>query len=730
LTDAAGRPLHEEGLIDGVGREIAEQRAAAAELDALRRIATLVAERVQPRSLFAVVAEEVARIVGVPIVGIARYEPDGTATECASYSAEGPLRPLGRRWSFFDGMNVLRLVRETAKPARIDDYSQLEGEVADAVRRSGIRASAASPIIVEGHLWGVMVVSSRGRLRDGTERRLADFTELLAAAIVNAESRGALEQLVEEQVALRRVATLVAHGVAPAEIFTAVSDAVGHLFDLDDQPTDMAAVIRFDPGPEFVLVGAVKQSAGIPAGSRWGPNDRYVSTTVLRTGRSARIDENHVPALGQPASGDFRLQEYLSQVGSPIVVEGAVWGALTVNAQRPFPPDTEERLEKFTELVGTAVANAESRKALARLADEQSSLRHVATLVARGEPPDTIFLAVSEELRRLFETEVAAVGRFDPNVPALDVVGHGGVGQERWELEDWMATAKVLRSGRSERAEGVSWASAQGNSAERLRALGLVSTVASPIVVEDGLWGAMLLGSSRGRLPLDTEERLEKFTELVATAIANAESRSELTASRRRIVAASDEARRRIERDLHDGTQQRLISLAMAVRVAETRVGDGDEDLRASLSEVARGLADAANDLQELSRGIHPATLAHGGLGPALRELAHRSTIPAERDVAIDARLPAQVETAAYFVVSEALANAAKHARASRVAISAHVSDGRLRLSIDDDGIGGADPRRGSGLTGLSDRVQALGGSIRVRSRPGEGTQIVVELPL
>jgi signal transduction histidine kinase len=535
-----------------------ESRAAPAELSALRRVATLVAEGVQPLDLFAVVAEEVARVVDVPIVGIARYESDDTATECASYSPEGPLRPLGRRWSL-EGTSVLRLVRESSKPARIDVFSQLEGEIADTVRRSGIRSSAASPIVVEGRLWGVMVVSSRGAL----------------------------------------------------------------------------------------------------------------------------------------------------------------------------PPDTEERLEEFTELVGTAIANAESREALARLADEQSALRQVATLVAQGVPPDKLFLAVSDEVRRLFGTEVAAVARFVPNVPAVDVIGLGNVAEERWELEDWMATAQVRRSGRSARAEAGTWASAQGPAAERIRTLGVVSTVASPIVVEGELWGAIFVGSTVEALPLDTEQRLEKFTELVAMAIANAESRSELTGSRRRIVAASDEARRRIERDLHDGTQQRLISLALAVRAAQNLIGDGAPELRSALSEVAQGLADAVNDLQELSRGIHPAILAHGGLGPALRELAHRSTIPVALDVAIDERLSEQVEIAAYFVVSEALANTAKHARASRIDISARLDKGdALLLSIDDDGVGGVDPHRGSGLTGLSDRVEALGGSIRVRSRSGEGTHIVVELPL
>jgi signal transduction histidine kinase len=231
-------------------------------------------------------------------------------------------------------------------------------------------------------------------------------------------------------------------------------------------------------------------------------------------------------------------------------------------------------------------------------------------------------------------------------------------------------------------------------------------------------------------MPPDTEDRLMKFTELVATAIANAEGKSELAASRRRIVAASDETRRQIERDLHDGTQQRLVSLGLAVRAAEATVSPEREDLREELSRVAEGLAEAVEDLQEISRGIHPAILTKGGLGPALQTLAHRSPIPVGLDITMDARLPEPIEVAAYFVASETLANAAKHSQASRIDLSLSESDGSLELSVRDDGVGGADAARGSGLVGLTDRVEALGGSIRVDSLPGKGTKITAELPL
>jgi signal transduction histidine kinase len=223
---------------------------------------------------------------------------------------------------------------------------------------------------------------------------------------------------------------------------------------------------------------------------------------------------------------------------------------------------------------------------------------------------------------------------------------------------------------------------------------------------------------------------LEKFTELVTTAIANAEGKSELAASRRRIVAASDETRRQIERDLHDGTQQRLVSLGLAVRAAEAHLPPEREDLRNELTSVALGLAAAVDDLQEISRGIHPAILTKGGLGPALQALAHRSPIPVDLDIGTDIRLAEPNEVAAYFVASEALANAAKHSEASRIDVSVERRDGNLVLLVRDDGVGGVDPARGSGIVGLTDRVEALGGSIRVDSRAGEGTKITAELPL
>ncbi|GAB3832173.1 hypothetical protein GCM10027610_023900 [Dactylosporangium cerinum] len=228
----------------------------------------------------------------------------------------------------------------------------------------------------------------------------------------------------------------------------------------------------------------------------------------------------------------------------------------------------------------------------------------------------------------------------------------------------------------------------------------------------------------------DAEARIADFTELVGIAIANAQARADLVASRARVVIAADQARRCIERDLHDGIQQRLVSLAVQARMIEADLPAGSmSEPRARLSALTDGLTSALDELREISRGIHPAILSEGGLGPALRSLARRSAVAVQLDVCSD-RLPEPVEVASYYVVAEALANAAKHARATVVHVDTAVSDGRLHMTVRDNGIGGADPARGSGLIGLTDRVEALGGTITLDSPVGHGTSLHAEIPL
>jgi signal transduction histidine kinase len=276
-----------------------------------------------------------------------------------------------------------------------------------------------------------------------------------------------------------------------------------------------------------------------------------------------------------------------------------------------------------------------------------------------------------------------------------------------------------------------SFADASGPVGVAARAAGYRSVVGTPIVVEGRLWGAMTVSSTAEQpLPADTEARLASFTELVATAIANTESRAQLTASRARIVTASDETRRRIERDLHDGAQQRLVSIALELRLAKSMLPPELDEPRETLNNVSSELTEVLDELREISRGIHPMILTQGGLGPAMRTLARRSAIPVDLHTVIDERLPEPIEVAAYFVASEAVANATKHAQASSIEVSLATSDTSLILSICDDGIGGADPTRGSGLVGLADRVEAIGGTLDVKSAPGGGTSLAVTIPL
>jgi signal transduction histidine kinase len=255
----------------------------------------------------------------------------------------------------------------------------------------------------------------------------------------------------------------------------------------------------------------------------------------------------------------------------------------------------------------------------------------------------------------------------------------------------------------------------------------------SPVVVEGRLWG-MILAFFGSDAPApqddDIEQRLLDFTELVAMAVANTESRAQLAASRARVVAAADESRRRIERDLHDGTQQRLISLALELRAAQRRLPSGQRDVAEQWSRTAQGLTDAIEELREISGGLHPAILEKHGLGPALRALVRLGSLPVQLDVRVSERLPDRVEVTAYYVVSEALTNVAKHAQASLVNVEVGVAGDALRVVITDDGVGGADPSRGSGLVGLSDRIEAADGQLDVTSSPGGGTSLVATIPL
>jgi signal transduction histidine kinase/uncharacterized protein YoaH (UPF0181 family) len=713
-------------------RRLARQQAA------LRRVATLVARGTPPAEVFAAVAREVGGVLDADSTNIVRFDPDDAATVVASVGRRPEQVPVGTRWKPEPPLATAAVLR-TGRPARSDDYGQATGIAGDAVHRLGIRSGVATPILVEGRLWGAINIGTQGTpFPADTERRMADFTELVGAAVANAEghaqlqqSRDQLRRLADEQAALRRVATLVARGVPRAEVLPAVAQEVRHILG-----AAASMIARCDPDGAITVVVHVGEGPGeLPVGSRWRPEPPLALAEVLRTGRPARCDD-YGQASGAFVDATVRTMRIRSSVAVPIVVEGHLWGVIVAGVQHGrFPDDTEEHMAGFTELVGTAIANAEgraqlgeSRDELRRLADEQAALRRVATLVARGVPAAEVFEAVAHEVARVVGADGAGISRLDPDgaITVCAVIGTLAdmlsVGSQ-WRPEPPLALAVVLRTGRPARNEDY-----RKNAG--LPPLGIRSGVAVPIVVEGRLWGAISVTSRSAPLPADTEQRMAAFTELAGTAIANADSRAQLTASRTRIVAAADDARRRIERDLHDGTQQRLVALSLTLRLAQATVPPGLTELQDQIGRVADELTGAIEELREIARGIHPAILSEGGLGPALRTLARRAAIPVELDIRTQTRVADPIEVAAYYVVSEALTNATKHAHASHAQIAIDQRDGELDLSIRDDGVGGADAARGSGLIGLRDRVQALGGSIEVDSPPGAGTAIVVELPL
>ena len=386
----------------------------------------------------------------------------------------------------------------------------------------------------------------------------------------------------------------------------------------------------------------------------------------------------------------------------------------------------------------------------------QAALRRVATLVARGAPPGQVFAAVAEEVGRLVTATFAVLIRYEQQ--DLEVVGQWTTtstgGPAPTSVGTWLplggrnVSTLVHQTGQPAR---IDYAAGSGVISQVAgHDWGFRSSVGVPVSVEGRLWGVMIVAFADAELPpsdietrlagftepdaelppSDIETRLAGFTELVATAIANAEARAEAIASRARIVAAADQARRRIERDLHDGAQQRLVTLALQLRGTRAAVPPELAELGVQLDHAIAGVTGALDELREIARGIHPAILADGGLRPALRALARRSPIPVRVDVHLDARPPEQVEVSAYYVVAEALTNAARHTRASAVSVEADVAGDALRIAISDDGAGGASFTGGTGLAGLKDRVEALGGRIFLDSPAGAGTSLRVELPL
>jgi signal transduction histidine kinase len=475
--------------------------------------------------------------------------------------------------------------------------------------------------------------------------------------------------------------------------------------------------------------------------------DRFMSTQgdliVSDEKRSSRDATNATLIAAAGAGGALLLlllfSAYLTRaILSPVrrtsaMASDLAGGDLTVRIPEVSHNDVGVLERTFNVMAGSLQAD---RLQLRRVVEEQGALRRIATLIARGVSPTEIFTAVACELGRIQGVEHTVINRFDPARIATSV-GHwsapgapdilppaGG----RWPLEAKTAAGEVWRTGRPSRVDFEKATSILGKWS---RENGIRYVVGCPITVSGHLWGMIAVFSADTEPPPeDTEERLAKFVELLATAIANAETRNELLASSARIVAASDEARHRVERTLNTGPQQRLMTLGEGLRLAQDLVEPEDQELRDQLARTVKGLDSVLDDLREISRGLHPATLSRSGLERALEALTQRSEVPAELTVNVDRQLPDHVQVAIYYTVSEALTNVAKYSHADGVRVDLRLDATKLKLRVTDNGVGGADPTRGSGLFGLKDRIEALDGTIQVISPPGGGTTLLVDIPI
>jgi PAS domain S-box-containing protein len=708
---------------DELGRLVAEQAA-------LRRVATLVAAGAAATDIFRQVAEEVVNVLGVPAIGMARYEADGSSTLIGAWGrgSESRLFRVGTRLPPHPGL--WKMVRETGRPARIESYAGLDDTISDELSAGGIKAGFGVPVIVNGRTWGVITAlsSDQNPLPGDIEPRLVSFTELLATAIANTQAQDDLRRLVDEQAALRRVATLVAQEPSPEEVFATVAQEAANLLE-----APLISMLRYEPnGTATVIASLTNDSFAI--GDNLVLDGPSIVATVLRTGRPVRFDDySEVPGT---IARRVRAAGVQAAVGVPIMVDGKTWGAMIAVAPgaEPLPEETESRLARFTELAAAAISNAQTRNDLRAMAKEQAALRRVATLVARGADSSAVFDAVCEETGDVISATSVNLAHFTPDGLNLTMAG--------WSLRDTHVptgtcvplqgesiNALIRNSGEPQRFDD--YKEAEGQLAAVIRSRGIRCEVGAPVLVDGEIWGALIAGWDTANVsPEGSERRLASFAELLGTAVSNATTRSELISSRARIVTAADEARRRIERDLHDGTQQQLVSLGLDLQAIQGKIPTALGVHREDFERVSRKIQRILDDVRKISRGIHPALLSNNGLAPALKSLRRQSPVQVELQIDLPKRLPQSVEIAAYYVISEALANVTKHANATLVTIAATASTDSLRAFIRDDGKGGATMRPGSGLSGLADRVEALGGEFALESTAGKGTAITIRLPL
>jgi signal transduction histidine kinase/CHASE3 domain sensor protein len=674
----------------------------------------------------------------MPLVGAVRRD-DPSVHSVASTEA-GKRRVDALR----EGLGSFRDA-ERARLGSRDEDVDVAARRATVAAAVGVAGSIVLIIVFSGYLTRVIVRPVRRaavlahRLAGGDlsarmhETDVAEIGELGQSFNVMAgsveSSRDELASLLAEQAALRRVATLVAHEAPQAEVFASIAEEIEQLLG-----TEGVRMVRYEDDRSAVVVA----NSGIfthalPVGSGQPLGGKNVLSRVFRTGEPARIDD-YSTASG-PIADSMRAIGVRSVVATPIVVAGRLWGSMSTGTTRdhPLPPETEARLGQFTEFMATAIANTDSRAEVVRLAAEQAALRRLATLVAEGGSPGAVFDAAAEQMEGLLDAHQVALGRYEAGA-AVTLVAYRGANASRLpagtriSLEGDSAMASVRRTGRSVRVEFS--VPVEGAIGEIARELGVRVSVGAPIVVDGRLWGVIQASWNRDEPPpADTEQRMAQFAELLDTAIANADARDQLTASRARLVTEEDEARRRVVRDLHDGAQQRLVHTIITLKLAQQAFRDDDGDPQSLIAEALRHAKQGNDELRELAHGILPAALSRGGVRAGVDAVVTRLDLPVHVDVPAE-RFPAEIEATAYFVIAEALTNVVKHSQAERAEVRASVHDRNLRIEVRDDGAGGADPD-GHGLVGMADRATALGGRLEVQSPAGGGgTRVTATLPL
>jgi PAS domain S-box-containing protein len=620
---------------------------------------------------------------------------------------------LGRRELIEGGALLTILVLLAELPSQRDVPYVVFPALIWAALRFGPRGAATALVVVSGlTVWNTAHNAGPFVRESITDSLLSSQLFLAAAALtslvlaaVTAERRRAAEALVANEERLRSVVHSMAEGLIVRDADGVITDcnaAAEHILgrrrdELRGRRPEEAFDDVVDAAGAAVAPERLMGEGAVPSAA---PEDRFVARVLRPDGERRWVAISSAPVLGYG---------------------GREEGVVTTLA------DITERREAEQRLVA-------SEQATRVLADEQTALRRIATLVASEPTPAALFERVTEEVVGLLGVPSASLVRYDEDrgtvVATFTAPGTEGVALgAAADLDGDTVIGRVYRSGRAARVGG--YEGGGGAMAHRLRALGFRSSVGAPISVGGRLWGA-LVASTRDKqgLPKGTERRLCDFAELVAQALANADARDKLAASRARLVEVGDAERQRLERNLHDGAQQRLVALALQLRLVERRLARDPDAARQDLAGASEHLDHALSELRELARGIHPAVLTDRGLKAAVDALVNRSAVPMEVVEVPDVRLPEAVETAAYYLIAEAVTNVAKYAQATHVSVSVRVERGQLVVRVSDDGVGGADVAGGTGLRGLSDRLEALHGRLRVESPRGDGTHVSAEIPI